>query len=109
MNEGYYDELAQEAENELTPPQEEILAEIFPEGLQTDEDRLLWSKAVVELATGTTDIKGVVEQFKKERSELLAKGGYDSESYVVEKGGTVKQGWQDSEDTDVKKEDTFTH
>lgn len=95
--------LAPQAENELTPTQEEVLQNLFPEGPQSDEDRLLLNKLTVEMATGTDNIDEVIQKFREEREALLAKGGYNPEDYVVEKGGIVEKG------ATVDKDGTIVH
>jgi hypothetical protein len=90
MGEGYQ-ELAQQAE--LSEEQEMTLSQYFPEGKpRNEEEQLLWNRLVSELATGTINLGEVVEQFKQQRAELLAKGGFDPEDYIVEKGGIVEKG-----------------
>jgi hypothetical protein len=71
MNEGIHS-LAPEAKKELTPEQEEILSGVFPDGPQTEEEKLLLNRLVVEMATGTDTIDEVIVKFRREREELLA-------------------------------------
>lgn len=87
MKEGLPSEIEQ-AEALLTLEQEEQLENL---GLNTEseEDKLLLDYAKKELATGSVDLKTIVETFKAERAEKLAEGGYDAKKYLIKEDGTV--------------------
>ncbi len=99
MNENPNNNIEQ-AENELTPEELEEVESLFPNGEpQTEEEKLLYNKAVMELATSpegdSVDLKKIKEDFEKERSEIKSKGGYDPKDYIINTGnqpgaGTVE-------------------
>jgi hypothetical protein len=92
MNEGFNtssvepNETVEEAVGELTVDQESKLEELFPEGPQTEDERLLFNRIVLEMATNPEgfDVAEVKEAFLKERDEVLSQGGFDDKSYSVE-------------------------
>ncbi len=99
MNEGP-NEYAEQAENELTPEEIERVESLFPNGEpQTDEEKLLYNRAVTELATAPdgedVDLEKIKEDFTKERENLVSEGGYDPKDYIINTGkqpgaGTVE-------------------
>lgn len=88
MNEGLPNELEQ-AEALLTPEQEEQIEQLGLDAPQNEEDELLRKHLILELATGSDDMKTIVEKFKTKRAEELAKGGYDEKKYLIKEDGTV--------------------
>lgn len=81
----------EQASSELTQEQEAELEVYFPDGAQTEEEKLLYNRIVLEMVTSPepVDIEKIKENFLKEREEVLSKGGFDATEYSVDTSGIV--------------------
>ncbi len=107
MNEGPNNEIEQ-AETELTNEDLEKVESLFPNGEpQTDEEKLLYERVVMELSTtpegSDVDLEKIVKEFEEERAKAKSSGGYDVKDYTIHTGkqpgaGTVDMGINIPED-----------
>lgn len=79
---------------ELTTEQQDELERHFPDGVQTDEEKLLFERVVTEMATSPepVNVEEIKEKFLKERKEALATGGFEAKDYSVDTSGIVTPG-----------------